>query len=189
MNRALLAWLLGGGLLAYLIYSQRQPLGSAIQTGVEDVTASVQGWKNVNNGPLWVPVLRTSENAYGIPTDLLSRIAYQESRFRPDTIDGTHPGAAGELGIMQLMPRYFASVQVPVPFSAQDVAAQIEEAARLMSQLYAHYRDWGLVVAAYNDGQGNIDAYLQGTHTLPASTAEYVAEVLADVPVPGTLPV
>lgn len=185
----LVAWLLGGAGLAWLLYSQRQTVGSAVQTGVETVQAAVSGWKSVNQGPQWVPVINVAERQYGIPPDLLARMAYQESRYRPDVIDGTTASPAGALGILQLMPRYFTTVQRPTPFTPDDTGAQIQEAAGELSRLYAHFQDWGLAVAAYNDGQGNIDAYVAGARQLPSETVNYVSEVLADVPITGaTIP-
>lgn len=149
------------------------------------MTAAVQGWKNVKAGPTWVPVLNSVESQYGIPADLLARVAYQESHFRPEIIDGTTPSSAGALGLMQLLPKYFTSVQVQTPFTSADTGAQIIEAADLLVKLYNHYNDWGLALAGYNDGQTNIDAYVSGARQLPTETANYVAQILADVPVPS----
>ncbi len=145
--------------------------------------AAFTGWKAVQQGPVWVPVLNTTESEYGIPTDLLARIAYQESHFRPDIITGTKVSPAGALGLMQLMPQYFASVQRPRPYSAADTVAQISEAAQLLQQLYSRFGDWALAIAAYNDGAGNVNQYIAGNRALPKETTDYVAAVLADVPV------
>lgn len=188
MKPSSLALLLGGGgLLAYLLLSNRDPVGEAVQSGVEDVKAAVQGWQAVNQGPVWIPALNAAESQFGIPTNLLARIAYQESRFRPDVIAGTKVSSAGALGLMQLLPTYFASVRVPVPFTADDTAAQIQEAAQELVRLYNVFGDWSLAVAAYDDGQGNITKYLAGNRALPAETTNYVSSVLADVPIPGSL--
>lgn len=182
-------WVAGAGALGWLLYSQRQTVQDVIESGVDTVVdtvqAAVSGWASVKQGPQWVPVINAAESQAGIPANLLARMAYQESHFRQEIIDGTQSSPAGALGILQLMPRYFASVQVPRPFSPQDTSAQIQEAAQLLSNLYRHYQDWGLAVAAYNDGQGNVDAYVAGTRALPAETLSYVAQVLADVPQPG----
>lgn len=189
MNRQLTAWVVGGGIIATALYWQRSQVSNAVESGVEDVTAAVHGWKAVNQGPVWVPVLNVAERGNGIPTDLLARIAYQESRFRPDVIDGTRPGGAGELGIMQMLPQYFTAVRGTVPFSSDDTANQINQAAAELARLYGVFFDWGWAIAGYNDGQGNIQAVLNGQRNLPASTAAYVADVLADVPVTGaTIP-
>lgn len=176
-------WLLGGAGLLYLL--SRTQSASQLAASVGDtMTATLSGWRNVQQGPVWVPVINSIENTYGIPPNLLARIAYQESRFRPEVINGTHPNpTSGALGMMQMLPKYFASVRVPVPFSSSDVSAQIDEAAQLLSRLYAHFGDWSLAIAGYNDGQTNIDHYLAGTHPLTAETSDYVTQVLADVPV------
>lgn len=153
----------------------------------EDVQAALEGWKTVGDGPAWVPVLNAAEVGYGLPQDLLARIAYQESRFRPDVITGATVSSAGALGLMQLEPKYFTTVQGARPFTPDDTRAQIAQAAQLLAGLYSHFADWTLAVAAYNDGQGDIDAYLAGTHPLPAETQKYVAQVTADVPLSGAL--
>ncbi len=154
-----------------------------VESGVDTMTATLSGWQNVQQGPYWVPIINTIENDYAIPNNLLARIAYQESRFRPEVIDGTKVSTAGALGLMQLMPQYFTTVQRPVPFSQQDTLDQIRQAAQLLIGLYRHFQDWGLAIAGYNDGQTNVDHYLTGERELPAETSTYVAQVLSDVPV------
>jgi soluble lytic murein transglycosylase-like protein len=180
--------MLGGVGLVWLV-SQRDSVQSAVETGVDAVTAAVSGWKSVQQGPQWVPVINAAENQAGIPPDLLARMAYQESHFRQEIIDGTKASPAGALGILQMMP-IFASVRVPIPFTPQDTRRQIAEAAAELARLYSVYQDWGLATAAYNDGQGNVNKYLAGTRALPAETLTYVSDVLTDVPVSGaTIPV
>lgn len=178
-------WIAGAGGLAWLLYSQRQAVAGAVESGVDTVQAAVSGWQTVNDGPQWVPVIQVAEMQQGIPQNLLARMAYQESHFRTSIIDGTQASPAGALGILQLMPQYFATVRVPRPFTAQDTAAQIQQAAGELSRLYGVFGDWALALAGYNDGQGNVQAYLAGNRALPAETLNYVSDVLADVPVPG----
>jgi soluble lytic murein transglycosylase-like protein len=175
----LLFWVLVAGAAGVLIW-QAQNIGDA-------VTAEVSGWQNVQQGPVWVPVINEAETAAGIPPNLLARMAYQESHFRPDVIDGTTPSSAGALGILQLMPQYFSTVQVPVPFSTQDTMDQITQAAGQLASLYNTFNDWTLAVAGYNAGAGTVQKYIAGTGSLPAETSAYVADVIADVPVPGAL--
>ena len=191
-------WLLGGGVLAWLIYVNRanpmisdssEAVGGAVASGLDTVIAAIAGWKNVKDGPTWVPVLNAAEQQFGIPADLLARMAYQESSFRPEYIDGSKPSSAGALGIMQLMPQYFDTVRVPRPFTTADTVAQIQQAAQELVRLMNHFNDWGLAVAAYNDGQGNVEQYVAGNRGLPAQTVDYVSAVLADVPLTGaTIP-
>src|SRR5579885_396927 len=125
MNRQqTLFFLLIGAAVAY-VYVNRSTVSNAVGSALASAEGLFMPWQNVENGPIWVPVINQTEASLGIPKNLLARIAYQESRFRPDVIDGTTPSSAGALGIMQLEPKYFASVRVPTPFTAGDVQAQI----------------------------------------------------------------
>lgn len=181
-----LLWVLGGAVLAWVIYN-RSGIGSTLESGAETVTAALTGWPAVNDGPVWVPVINQTESAYGIPAMLLARQAYQESHFRRPIIEGTQPSPAGALGILQLMPQWFPTVRVPVPFTAADTQAQITEAGKEMARLYNAFADWGLALAAYNDGESRVKDYLAGVRALPLETQNYVAQVLADVPVASVM--
>ena len=175
----ILFWVLVAGAAGVLIW-QSQNIGDA-------VTAATCGWANVEQGPVWVPVINQAETAAGIPANLLARMAYQESRFRPDVIDGSTPSSAGALGILQLMPQYFDTVTVARPFTTADTVAQITQAAQQLASLYNEFSDWTLAVAGYNAGAGTVSNYINGSGQLPAETQAYVADVVADVPVPGAL--
>lgn len=176
---SLLLWF-GVVAAAAILWWQKQTIGDA-------VTAALSGWQTVEQGPVWVPVINQTEVVYGIPTNLLARMAYEESHFRPDVIDGTTVSTAGALGILQLMPQYFSTVQVPRPFTTDDTVAQIGQAGQQLQSLYGQFSDWTLAVAAYNAGAGTITNYLNGTGAMPAETANYVADIIADVPVEGAL--
>lgn len=189
MNRQqTLLLILGGAIVAYL-YANRSSVESAGSDVLSAGEALVLGWQNTNQGGTWVPVINQTEAALGIPPNLLARMAYQESSFKQSVIDGTQASSAGALGILQLMPQFFSTVNVPRPFSAADTQAQITQAGQQLVALYNEFNDWALALAAYNDGAGNINAYLAGSRALPAETANYVSAILADVPVadPGTV--
>lgn len=173
MNRIpLWVWIIGGIALALA-------LGGG---GVVAVNYLSAAWMSSQNAQKWAPALSSAEDNFGIPTGLLARIAYQESHFRDDIIAGTTVSPAGALGLMQLEPRYFDSVRRPTPFGVLDTADQIQEAAQLLVNLYNHFQDWTAAVAAYNDGQHNIDLTLAGNRPLPDETARYIAAVSADLP-------
>lgn len=184
--------ILGAG-IAWIIYQQSDtPGGESADSAVgfaddpfasisDVVVASTAGWKNVKDGPVWVPFLNAAEQTFGIPTDLLARIAYQESHFRPEIIDGTKPSTAGALGLMQLMPQYFPSVRVPRPFTVQDTQNQLEEAAQLLATNYASLGTWSQAVAAYNAGLTTVKTG-NASAANKVATANYVAAILADIP-------
>ena len=138
-------------------------------------------WMDEGEGPQWLPALHAAEIKHGIPTNLLARIAYQESHFRHDIISGKVRSSVGAIGLMQLMPHWF-------PNAGVSIIADIETAADLLASLYRRFHDWQTAVAAYNDGGGNIDKVLKGEKQMPLETRNYVAQVFADVPVPGSPP-
>lgn len=178
--------LVGFGGLAYWIWQQTQqpagdnpPPSDATSFGnnpAAAITELVTPWKSAGQAAVWLGPLAAAEQAYSIPTDLLARIAYQESRFRQDIIDGTTASSAGALGMMQLMPQYFTSVQVPLPFSDNDTSAQIEQAAAFLASNFQQLGTWQLAVAAYNAGVARV------RKSIPTSTQTYVAQIIADVP-------
>lgn len=157
-------------------------LGTSISEEFSAVgnTLGLVAWKNVGEGPTWVPVLNQVESQYGLPADLLARVAYQESSFREGVIRGTTASSAGALGIMQLEPAYFSSVRSAVPFTDSDVNAQINQAAQNLKSLYNEFGDWSLALAAYNAGAGNVKKY--GGIPPFTETENYVADIIADVP-------
>jgi soluble lytic murein transglycosylase-like protein len=190
-----------GAYIAYQVYMENQfagtttdsdtdPTGSALNTGIvgplqtlwENAvnTISPGAWETAGEGPTYQPTFAVVESNNGIPTNLLYRIGYQESHFRPDIIDGTTVSEAGAVGIMQLEPQFF-------PGAGVNAQTDIATAGAELARLYGVFGDWQLATAAYNDGQGNIAAYLAGTKTLPTETQNYVADVFADVPVQGSL--
>jgi soluble lytic murein transglycosylase-like protein len=182
-----------GGIAAWIYYQQSQtPSDESADSAVsftddplasisDMVVSSTAGWKNVGSASDWIPALNAAEIQYGIPTDLLARIAYQESRFRDDIITGIKPSPAGALGLMQLMPQYFDSVRVTVPFSPDDTANQINQAAQLLVNNYKTLKTWPLAVAAYNAGVGTIQSG-NASAANKAATATYVAQIIADIP-------
>jgi soluble lytic murein transglycosylase-like protein len=142
-------------------------------------------WQESSNAKKWAPALAAAESKYGLPSGLLSRQAYEESSFDSGVIDGTTPSSAGALGILQLEPAYFSSVQGPVPFSDAQVLAQIDQAAAYDASLYRQFGSWQSALAAYNWGPGNVSSWLAGgadPTSLPAQTSNYVSQILADVP-------
>lgn len=143
-------------------------------------------WLTANDGPKWIPIIRQVEQSLGIPAGLLCRMAFQESSFRTDVVDGTHQSPAGALGILQLMPQYFTSTHASVPYDDYAVNTQIEDSGHYLVGLRNRFGSWSEALAAYNFGPGNEDKYLRRKIAeLPDETKNYVAEILADVQLTG----
>ena len=136
--------------------------------------------------PDLMALLNQAETHYGIPPDLLARIAYQECSWRNEVIDGTVKSPAGAVGMMQLMPQFF-------PNAGQSIVNDISMAAQLLRNLYVRFQDWTVAVAAYNWGGGNVhkryveddNNYRLGNY--PPETQKYVTQVFGDVPMQGAL--
>lgn len=144
----------------------------------------VPTWKD--RGGAYLPMLAAAEVKHGIPTDLLARIAFQESSFLPGIINGVVKSRVGAVGIMQLMPQFFPGAGISPP-------SDIEAAAKFLAWLYTKFNDWQVSVAAYNWGRGNVNhEYAMDAHKyiladMPTETQKYVHKVFADVPIAGVL--
>jgi Soluble lytic murein transglycosylase and related regulatory proteins (some contain LysM/invasin domains) len=152
--------------LAGLVFWKREE----ITTIVSD---AISGWKGSTNAQRYLPALNAAESAYGIPRDLLARVAYQESRFRDDIVSGQLKSSAGAVGIMQIVPKWHPDV------NAYDPLASINYAASYLKSLFKQFGSWQKALAAYNFGPGNLAA----GKPLPTETKNYVAQITADVPV------
>jgi soluble lytic murein transglycosylase-like protein len=183
-----------GALFAYLYYQNSQTPSSdnASDSAVsftsdplasigDSIVSTTIGWKNAGDAQQWLPALNTAESQFGIPADLLARIAYQESHFRNDVITGATASPAGALGLMQLMPQYFTTVRVPRPFQPSDTLAQIQEAGQLLANNFKTLGTWPLAVAAYNAGVGTVQSG-NASAANKSATQNYVAAILADIP-------
>jgi soluble lytic murein transglycosylase-like protein len=148
------------------------------------VGVSIMGadWiKDLNTrGAAYRSLLLEAEQRNGIPAGMLARLAWQESRFRPDIISGKTVSSAGALGIMQIVPKWHPGVD---PLNPQ---AAIDYAARYLASLHAQFGNWEHALQAYNWGPGNLKAYLAGKKSfIPRETANYSRQILADLGTAG----
>lgn len=151
-------------------------LGGAIVIGA----IMAKRWIIPEAGKQWLPYLVDAERRYHLPSGLLQRVAYQESRFRPDIISGETVSSAGAQGIMQIVPKWHPDVNPLNPVDA------IYYAGGYLADLYKKYKDWKLALAAYNWGPGNVDNALRSPYSnwmdaLPAETYNYVTDISKDV--------
>lgn len=130
-------------------------------------------WKKAKNAEKYLPLLHNAEMKYGIPRDLLARVAYQESHFRNDIVSGHVTSAAGALGLMQIVPRWHPTVD-PL-----NVPAAIDYAARYLRGLYQQFGLWSTALAAYNYGPGNVAKVPRADW--PAETRNYVEQITGDL--------
>lgn len=155
-----------------------QPVADAVQTVSESVVSAITPgpWTPPASAAPYLDAIYAAEDANGIPRNLLARQLWQESRYRPDIINGG-PNRAGAIGIAQIIPRWNPGVDPSDPF------ASIDYAARKMSGLFRRYGSWKLALAAYNWGEGNLANVENSIARSPLETRNYVAQITGDVPV------
>lgn len=113
-----------------------------------------------------------SARAYRIDPLFLHAIIGQESTYRPQAL--SHAGARG---LMQIMPGTGARFGVETT-ALYDPATNIDTGARLLKSLQKRYgRDFNLILAAYNAGEGAVARH--GNAVPPyRETQDYVVKVM-----------
>jgi soluble lytic murein transglycosylase-like protein len=176
MRRAAIFAIGSIGALAGVAWAAEQgAFGDAAQNVAEDTVSAIAGWKLPDRAAPYAAWIADASAQYGLPDGLLGRQLYQESRFRPEVIDGSVASPVGALGIAQFMPATAAELGID-PLNAQQ---SIYGMARYMAQLYAQLGDWKLALAAYNWGIGNVQR--KGIDAAPAETVAYVNDIASAV--------
>lgn len=150
---------------------------SVLDSIVGTVTSTFSTWQPPASAAPYLDAIAAAEDANGIPRNLLARLLYQESRFRPEIIDGRVRSSAGAIGIAQFMPATAADERV----NPLDPFDSIRGAGRYLAKLYRATGSWSRALAAYNWGVGNVTR--RGLDAAPAETRAYYSEILNDVPV------
>lgn len=127
-----------------------------------------KAWVLPKRGQQFAQLFRFVERNYGLPRNLLARMAQQESSFNPKAVS-----SAGAQGLMQIIPRWHPGVD---PF---DTPAAIDYAGKFMLANYKKFGTWPLALAAYNWGPGNV-ARKKNFADWPTETQDYVAKISSD---------
>lgn len=175
MRDTLLTWflLLGGGFSAWLLVrSFRVDPSDTDQGTTQQVTfidrRPATTWQPPAKAAPYLAAFSDAERIHRLPRNLLARMAQQESNFNPDA-----RGASGEVGMMQIIPKWHPGVDAANPYTA------IDYAGRLMRRHYDRFGSWEKALAAYNWGPTALSSY--GYAAAPASTKRYIAAISTDV--------
>jgi soluble lytic murein transglycosylase-like protein len=191
-NQTYILFALLAGAVGLFVWTRRNPVATAdavgaaadtvsaapssIQSTIEDASVSVQekfgiAWP-YPRGQEYQSLFDDASNQYGLPAGLLAAQGWQESRFRPEVIDGTVISSAGAVGIMQLIPRFYPGVDPTDPTQA------IPAAAQSLAKYQRQFGAWDLALAAYNWGPGNLSKHLNMPRdTWPQETQDYVNNI------------
>ena len=111
-------------------------------------------------------LIELSARTQSLPVAFLTRLIWQESSFRPNTIS-----PAGAQGIAQFMPKTADERGLANPFDPEEA---IPKSADLLAGLKQRFGNLGLAAAAYNAGPARVANWLAGHGNLPAETRDYV---------------
>ena len=104
-----------------------------------------------------------------VPVAFLTRLIWQESRFRTDAIS-----PAGAQGVAQFMPGTAQDRGLGDPFDPEQA---IPASAALLADLARRFGNFGLAAAAYNGGPARVAAWLNRKGALPLETQDYVLRI------------
>lgn len=143
-------------------------------------------WEIPKEAAPYLPAIRDAEATNGIPADMLARLLWVESRYRPDIISGKTISSAGAIGIAQIVPKWHPTVNPRDPF------ASIAYAGKFLGSLKKQLGTWDKAVAGYNTGAGNVQKALAKSSTtgrdwvdhVADETKNYVAEIIGGLNFP-----
>ncbi len=134
---------------------------------------------------MYFPIFEHYLTIYKLPKEL-KYLPIVESALNP-----TAKSSAGAAGLWQLMPQTARQYGLKVDGAVDerlDPYRSTEAAVRMLSNLYKEYRDWRLVLVAYNCGTGKLNQvmrtvgskdYWELENHLPVQTRRYVPAYVA----------
>ena len=134
----------------------------------------------------YFPMIEDIFDSYGIPAEL-KYMAIIESALNPNAV--SRAGATGLWQFMYSTGRIYGLTINSVVDERRDPVKATHAAARYMKDLYNIYKDWILVIAAYNCGPGNVNKairrsgnkkdYWEIYYRLPRETRGYIPGYVA----------
>lgn len=164
------------------------PYNSVVQKFIDQYSGRLRRTVSyaLGAGNFYIPIFEEALDYYGLPLEL-KYLPVIESALEPKA-----KSPAGAVGLWQFMlatgKRYDLKVNSLID-ERQDPYKSSWAAARYLRDLYKIYRDWSLVIAAYNCGPGNVNKAIHranGVHDywtiypyLPSETRGYVPAFIA----------
>lgn len=134
----------------------------------------------------YIPIFEEALDAYGLPLEL-KYLPVIESALNPNAV--SHVGATGLWQFMLATGKRYGLEVNSLVDDRRDPIKSSWAAARYLRDLYNIYKDWSLVIAAYNCGPGNVNKaihrsgeiydYWQIYPYLPQETRGYVPAFIA----------
>jgi membrane-bound lytic murein transglycosylase D len=133
------------------------------------------------------PMIQRVLDEEGVPQELIY-LAQAESGFFPRAVSNKQ--ATGMWQFVKFRGQEYGLMQTPYLDDRLDPEKATRSAARHLRDLYTHFGDWYLAIAAYNCGPGNVQRAVERTgyadfwelrnrRVLPIETTNYVPIILA----------
>ncbi len=134
----------------------------------------------------YFPMIEDIFDSYGLPTEL-KYMAVIESALNVNAV--SRMGATGLWQFMYSTGRMYGLTINSIVDERRDPVKSTHAAARYIKDLYSIYKDWTLVIAAYNCGPGNVNKairrsgnkkdYWEIYYRLPRETRGYMPQYIA----------
>jgi membrane-bound lytic murein transglycosylase D len=134
----------------------------------------------------YFPIFEDIFDSYGLPAEL-KYMAVIESALNPNAV--SRVGATGMWQFMYSTGRMYGMTINSIVDERRDPVVSAHAAARYIRDMYNIYKDWVLVIAAYNCGPGNVDKairrsgnrkdYWEIYYRLPRETRGYIPQYVA----------
>jgi len=112
----------------------------------------------------------STANQYGVPPSIALAVAQIESSFNQAAVS-----SAGAIGVMQLMPKTAAGLNVDPTDATQNIQGGVD----YLAQLYNQFGNWPAALAAYNAGP---TGSVSGPPNVIAAGQTYASQVLSAQP-------
>ena len=136
----------------------------------------------------YFPMFENIFDSYGLPTEL-KYLAIIESALNANVV--SRVGATGLWQFMASTGRMYGLTTSSIVDERRDPIKSTDAAARYLRDLYKIYDDWGLAIAAYNCGPGNVNRairrsgnkkdYWEIYYNLPRETRGFIPQYIAAV--------
>jgi len=127
----------------------------------------------------WRPLASAAAARFGLPEAWVLAVIDAESGGRTEIGGRPTTSHAGAMGLMQIMPRTWASLRAAYRLGSNphDPADNIVAGTAYLRAMYDRFGYPGLF-AAYNAGPGRYGDYVARGRPLPRETRDYVAKIL-----------
>jgi membrane-bound lytic murein transglycosylase D len=135
----------------------------------------------------YFPMIEDIFDAYGLPAEL-KYMAVIESALNPGVVN-RYSGATGMWQFMYSTGRMYGLTINSIVDERKNPVLATQAAAKYIKDLYAIYKDWTLVIAAYNCGPGNVNKAIKRSgykkdywdifYRLPRETRGYIPQYVA----------